>query len=489
MSKKDLMQLVTDNFQKRAFIYVRVSTNKQAEEGYSIPQQIERLQKYCEAMGWQVVKIYTDDGYSGGDLDRPAMKQMIKELEKGNADIVLVDKLDRLSRSQFDTLYMIQKVFDPNNVGFVSRAESFDTSTAFGKAMVGILAVFAELERSRIKERMADGKEGRAKEGKYKGGGKPSIGYDYNPETGGLEINEFEAMMIQELFDLVVARTPMNKISTIFNKKGYKTKYGPWNDTTVRYACLNKVYLGKIKHKGIWYEGLHDPIISQEQFDKVAMIMEERKKTYERYKPSKRYNSPLGGLIWCKHCNTKYSWRLSGKNKDGTRRAYYTCYSRAKADPKLVVDPNCKNKNYRDHVLEDIIYNEIRKLKTDDSYFNELRDSVDNTAKIELIKKRIDEVDKQISRMMDLYALGSFDLNAIKGKIEPLNQEKSSLEDELENLEVEIPSIEKETVMELVDTFETVLAEGNSMDIHDAIMELIDFIEIDGEDILINWNF
>jgi site-specific DNA recombinase len=489
MSKKELENLVSTNFTKRVFIYVRVSTNKQAEEGYSIPQQIDRLSKYCEAMGWTVVKVYTDDGYSGGDLERPAMKQMIKELDKGNADIVLVDKLDRLSRSQFDTLYMIQKVFDPNNVGFVSRAESFDTSTPFGKAMVGILAVFAELERSRIKERMADGKEGRAKEGKYKGGGKPSIGYDYNPETGGLKINEYESMMIQELFDLVLERMPMNAIANLFNKKGYKTKYGAWNDTTVRYATMNKVYIGKIKHKGIWYEGLHDGIIPEEKFEKVAQIMEERKLTYERYKPGKRYNSPLGGLIWCKHCNTKYSWRVSGKNKDGTRRAYYTCYSRAKCDPKLVVDPNCKNKNYRDTVLDEIIYNEIRKLKTDAAYFDELRDSMDNTNKIELIKKRIDDVDAQISKLMDLYALGTIDLNVIKNKIEPLNQEKSSLEDELENLEIEIPSIAKEHVLALVDTFEEVLAEGNSMYIHDAVAELIDYIEIDGEDIRITWNF
>ena len=151
---------------KRVFIYVRVSTVQQAEEGYSIPQQIERLTKYCEAMGWQVVKVYVDDGHSGGSMERPGLQQMFKDIEKGHADLVLVDKLDRLSRSQFDTLYMIQKVFDPQNVAFVSRAEAFDTSTAFGKAMVGILAVFAELERSRIKERMIDGKEGRAKEGK-----------------------------------------------------------------------------------------------------------------------------------------------------------------------------------------------------------------------------------------------------------------------------------------------------------------------------------
>ena len=316
------MDVMLDRFKKRVFIYVRVSTNKQAEEGYSIPQQIERLTKFCEAMGWQVVKVYTDDGYTGGNLERPALKSMIKEIEKGNADIVLVDKLDRLSRSQFDTLFMIQKVFDANNVGFVSRAESFDTSTPFGKAMVGILAVFAELERSRIKERMADGKEGRAKEGKYKGGGKVAIGYDYNLTTGELEINEYEAMMIREIFDLIIERTPIKTIAGIMNAKGYKTKYGHWNDVTIRNLAENKTYIGQILHKGTWYPGIQTPIISKEKFDKVSKIMDERRIAYERYKPAKMYKTPLGGLIWCKHCGAKYSWRLNGTNADGSRRAY-----------------------------------------------------------------------------------------------------------------------------------------------------------------------
>ena len=134
--------------QKRAFIYVRVSTARQAEEGYSISQQIERLRKYCEAMGWVLVKIYTDDGYSGGSLERPALDEMIADIKNGSADIVLVDKLDRLSRSQFDTLYLIQKVFDANGVAFVSRNEAFDTSTPFGKAMVGILSFMRERSSS-----------------------------------------------------------------------------------------------------------------------------------------------------------------------------------------------------------------------------------------------------------------------------------------------------------------------------------------------------
>ena len=161
---------------KRVFIYLRVSTTEQAEEGYSLSEQEYRLRKLCEANDWILVKIYTDGGFSGGNTDRPALQEMIKAIEKGEADMVLVDKLDRLSRSQYDTLHLIKKVFEANNVAFVSRAESFDTSTPFGRAMVGILAVFAELERERIKERMSEGREGRAKEGKWRGRQQGQVG-------------------------------------------------------------------------------------------------------------------------------------------------------------------------------------------------------------------------------------------------------------------------------------------------------------------------
>ena len=163
-----------------ALIYIRVSTREQAEEGYSIGEQEERLKKYCDAMNWNIGGIFIDPGFSGANINRPALQKMIKEIERGNGDIVLVDKLDRLSRSQYDTLFLINKVFSAHNCSFVSRAEAFDTSTPFGRAMVGILSVFAELERERIKERMSDGREGRAKEGKYRGGGHIPIGYDYD---------------------------------------------------------------------------------------------------------------------------------------------------------------------------------------------------------------------------------------------------------------------------------------------------------------------
>ena len=151
-------------------IYVRVSTIEQAKEGYSIGEQTERLQKYCEAHDWKIYKVYTDAGYSGKDTNRPALQNLIKDVKAGKLNMVLVYKLDRLSRAQKDTLMLIEDVFLKNNADFISMQENFDTSTPFGRAMIGILAVFAQLEREQIKERMKMGKDARAKEGKYSGG-------------------------------------------------------------------------------------------------------------------------------------------------------------------------------------------------------------------------------------------------------------------------------------------------------------------------------
>ncbi len=489
MKSKEMLQKIANQYQKRCFIYVRVSTAHQAEEGYSIPQQIERLKKYCEAMGWVVAKIYTDDGYSGGSLDRPALNQMIKEIEAGHTDIVLVDKLDRLSRSQFDTLYMIQKVFDSNGVAFVSRNEAFDTSTPFGKAMVGILAVFAELERSRIKERMMDGQEGRAKEGKYRGGGFVPIGYDYDRTEGILKINEYEAMQVREVFEMFVDRVPVFRIMTIMNEKGYRTKYGEWKEMTIRGMVSRRIYVGEIVHKGNIYQGQHEPIISLDVFEKAQKVVAERSKENEHRKIGKAYKSPLGGMIYCGHCGSRYHFRSGANNKDGTRRNYYICYSRSKGDKKYIKDPNCKNKSYRDHVLDEIIFSEIRKLKSEHLYISEIQGSVDNSHRIEMIADRLKQIEGQISRFMDLYAVGGIDLDSIGKKIRPLNEEKKSLESELTSLEIPEDRISEDEIIALVDAFESVVAEGDCQKIHAVVSSLIEKVEIDGEDIRIQWAF
>lgn len=148
---------------KKAAIYIRVSTQEQATEGYSIQAQTDRLTKYVEAKDFILYKKYIDAGYSASKLERPAMQELIQDVQSKKVDVVIVYKLDRLSRSQKDTMYLIEDIFRPNDVELISMQESFDTSTAFGSATVGMLSVFAQLERKSISERMITGRVERAK--------------------------------------------------------------------------------------------------------------------------------------------------------------------------------------------------------------------------------------------------------------------------------------------------------------------------------------
>lgn len=469
---------------KRVFLYVRVSTAEQVKEGYSIDEQIERLRKYCEAHGWIIVKIYTDAGYSGGNTERPALQEMIEAIEKGQADSVLVYKLDRLSRSQKDTLMLIEDVFLANNCDFVSMNENFDTSTPFGRAMIGILAVFAQLEREQIKERMAMGREGRAKEGKYHGGHFEPIGYKYI--DGELVIDEFEAMQVKEIFNLYNKGVSTRNIERSFLEKGYKHKHGKWSDARIKYALKNKLYIGFVEFDHEYYEGIHTPIVTAKEFETAANIMEIRRAQYGNNGSGKRKTTYLGGLIFCKRCTARYS----GYNNNGYK--YYGCHSRRKSKLALVKDPNCKNKNYRMSDLDNMVFDEIRKLAVDPNYFEQLKsDSIsqEDIDKERVIKNQIAKIDDQKSRFMDLYGLGEFTIDELQKKTQPLNQQKADLEKELKALSKNKSNISDNQVLTLVSNFGDILDRGDFDEIRLTIETLIHHIDIDGENIYIKWNF
>lgn len=205
-------------------IYVRVSTSLQADEGYSIDEQISKLKSYCDIKDWAIYDIYTDAGFTGSNMERPALTRLIKDSNDKKFNNVLVYKLDRLSRSQKDTLYLIEEVFNANGIGFVSISENFDTTTPFGKAMVGILSVFAQLEREQIKERMQLGMLGRAKAGKSMNWNNLIFGYDYNKTTGDLIIKPTEAAIVRRAQELYLSGMSIHKIVQVFNAEGHPLK-------------------------------------------------------------------------------------------------------------------------------------------------------------------------------------------------------------------------------------------------------------------------
>lgn len=476
----------------RVALYIRVSTQEQAKEGYSVGEQESRLRKYAEAMGWEIYKVYIDPGYSGGDTNRPGLKDMIRDVESGNLDKVVVYKLDRLSRSQKDTLILIEDIFLTHNVDFVSMSESFDTSTPVGRAVLGLLAVFAQLERDQIRERMTMGKEARAKLGKWNGGTEP-IGYDYNSVDDMLYPNEYEQIQLRELRELYMKGTPLRTIETLFREKGYKHKHGVWDPKAMRRVLRSKLYLGYLLYHDVWYKGDHIPTLDIETHDKLIKLLDTRAEAYKLtgIKPGAQ-TTYLGGLLYCKRCGAKFC-KNDWKQRNGTVTEIYTCYSRAKKVKKMIKDPNCKNKNWKRAELDNIVFEEIRKLAMDPNYIYELSkkkiDTSDTPSKIDIIKKEIEKIDDQISRFMDLYGIGKFTIDQVSSKVDPLNNQKRGLEKELADLNAEAGAITEEEAIEIVKSFGDILDRGDFDEIRLEIESLIYYIEIDNDDVYIHWKF
>lgn len=473
----------------KVVIYVRVSTQEQAKEGYSINEQIERLKKYAELMGWTVVEIFVDGGYSGGNIYRPALQDMIRFVKTENIDKVLVYKLDRLSRSQKDTLFLIEDVFLKNNTDFISLNENFDTATPFGRAMIGILAVFSQLEREQIKERMTMGREARAKEGYYSGNGTIIIGYDYIDSE--LIVNDYESMLVNEVFNQFVNGTPIKTIASNLNKKGLTHKHGEWNDMSIKRMLRNRHYIGEVKFDKKWYVGKQTPIIPNDVFNKAQETLKYRQDNAHKF--NNKHKSYLSGFIWCAQCGARYHHHHWKAKSDTTRAANYSCYSRTKKLTKMIKDPNCRNKIYQVDELENIIFSEILKLDNAPNRIDSIRNSKkkpNNEEKIGLIKAETKELSNQISKLMDLYSVSGITMEDVDKKIEPLAIKRTKLVKELERLTAkEEVGLTNDEIFDVVAVFKEALKEESLDDARLAISTLIKRIDIDNDNVTIHWNF
>ncbi len=243
--------------QKKAALYIRVSTDAQFEEGYSVDAQKEMLAAYCATKGWKKYEFYIDGGFTGSNIERPQMQRLIEEVRRGLVSAVVVYKLDRLSRSQKDTLFLIEDVFNPAGVGFTSLNENLDTATPMGRAMLGIMSAFAQLERETIRERTRMGMKERVKEGLWMGGGRTPFGYDYDREQGVLVPNA-DAETVRRIYDLYLAGYSTGQIADMVGMK---------HDKQVRDILKRRSNTGVIMYNGVEYAGKHQPIISEETFE------------------------------------------------------------------------------------------------------------------------------------------------------------------------------------------------------------------------------
>lgn len=421
---------------KKVAIYTRVSTTNQAEEGFSIDEQIDRLTKYAEAMGWQVSDTYTDAGFSGAKLERPAMQRLINDIENKAFDTVLVYKLDRLSRSVRDTLYLVKDVFTKNKIDFISLNESIDTSSAMGSLFLTILSAINEFERENIKERMTMGKLGRAKTGKSMMWSKTAFGYKHNKETGVLELDPLQATVIEQIFANYLDGMSITKLRDKLNDEGHVGKDIPWSYRTLRQTLDNPVYCGYIKFKNQLFKGEHQPIISHETYSDVQKELEKRQQqTYAKNNNPRPFQAKymLSGIARCGYCGAPLRIVLGHKRKDGSRTTKYQCVNRFPRKTKGVTVYNdnkkCDSGTYDLSNLEDAVVTSLMGFQENNSSLLQIVNNTNRpTIDVSDLKKQMSQIDKKIQKNSDLYLNDFIDMDELKKRTESLQFNKKILQ-------------------------------------------------------------
>lgn len=332
----------------KAAIYIRVSTQEQVEN-YSIQAQTEKLTALCRSKDWDVYDTFIDGGYSGSNMNRPALNEMLSKLHE--IDAVVVYRLDRLSRSQKDTITLIEEYFLKNNVEFVSLSETLDTSSPFGRAMIGILSVFAQLERETIRDRMVMGQIKRVESGLPLTTAKGRT-FGYNVVDAKLYINEEEAKHLQLIYDIFEEEKSITFLQKKLKELGFKVKsYSSYNKW-----LMNDLYIGYVSYSDkVHVKGIHEPIISEDQFYRVQEIFSRMGKNPNMNKES---SSLLNNLIVCEKCGLGYVHRAKDTVSRGKKYhyRYYSCKT-YKHTHEL---EKCGNKIWRADKLEEIIISRVK---------------------------------------------------------------------------------------------------------------------------------
>jgi DNA invertase Pin-like site-specific DNA recombinase len=261
----------------RCAVYTRKSSEEGLEQEFnSLDAQREACEAYIasqKAEGWMLVPDrYDDGGISGATLERPALKRLLADIEAGRVDVVVVYKIDRLSRALMDFSKLVD-VFDRNDVTFVSITQSFNTTTSMGRLTLNILLSFAQFEREVIGERIRDKVAASRKKGMWMGGFVP-LGYDVKDRK--LVVNEAEAETVRAIFERFIKIESATTLVRMLRAEGVTGKQGKLVDKGYVYKLLNnRVYIGLAVHKGTAYPGEHDAIVSQTLWDRVHSVLAE----------------------------------------------------------------------------------------------------------------------------------------------------------------------------------------------------------------------
>lgn len=313
----------------RCAIYTRKSTEDGLDKEFNtLEAQRESGENYIKSQayqGWEIIPTHYDDGgFSGGTLKRPALQQLLKDVEAGMVDMIVVYKIDRLTRSLIDFSKLVE-VFDRNQCSFVSVTQNFNTYDSMGRLTLNVLLSFAQFEREVITERIRDKVDASKKKGMWMGGNLP-IGYTTINKK--LTIISDEAAIVRLAFEKYLLFRSETMVAEWLNNNGYTTM-GKGNEkfTHARVSKMlrNVLYVGKVPHKDKVYDGQHEAIVSQELFDKVQQIKKQNRAG--RLSPSRFVeHALLKGFIYCDCCQSAMvSTKSNKKNK------VYEYYTSARA--------------------------------------------------------------------------------------------------------------------------------------------------------------
>ncbi|QNN23358.1 recombinase family protein [Planctomycetales bacterium ZRK34] len=372
--------MIRDNVKPfRCAIYTRKSTDEGLELSFnSLDAQREAAELYIASQkdeGWVLVdEHYDDGGYTGGNMNRPALKKLLADIEAGQVDCVVVYKVDRLSRSLLDFARIMEK-FEKNGVSFVSVTQHFNTSHSMGRLTLNILLSFAQFEREIISERTRDKIAATRRKGKWSGG-RPLLGYNVERDTGGprLVICEHEAEQVRQIFKLYRECGSVLATAKELNRRGWRTKRWvtkkaktlgdrPFDKGNLFNLLTNPTYIGKTTYKGHVYEGEHSAVVPLDLWVKVQAQLQHNGRSAATVSGG-RSGALLRGLLYCAHCQCTMSHTYT--SKAGKRYRYYTCMKAQKQGWET-----CPTKSVRAFRIEEFVIDQVRMIGSDPSLADE----------------------------------------------------------------------------------------------------------------------
>lgn len=438
-----------------AVLYARYSSDNQREE--SIDAQIRAIEKYASEKGYVIIRHYIDRAKSGTTDKRPEFQQMISDSHQYGYSTIICHKLDRFSRDRYQSA-ISKGILKKNGVKVLSVLENIDGSPESG-IMEALFEAMAEYYSRNLSREIMKGMMENAYQSKFTGG-TPPLGYDVNHETMKYVINEKEAESVKMIFDLYNQGYGYIQIVSVLNEKGYLTKKGkPFGKNSLYEILKNEKYAGvyvfnkteaRVSNQGRNYhntkneedwiriDGGVPPIVTKEEFEAAKAKMEKNKKRSGSFLAKEIYL--LSGLIYCGECGHAFSGNSRGS---GSKYTSYRCGKKVRSN-------QCKNKEVRKEYLENFVLDNLENFLFNEEnipalvkQLNQYMQSKKETDSTELIemRKRLKDIDKKITNIVNAITNGCSE-STFANKLKELEQQKSSIEFKMLEIEPNTPSVE-----------------------------------------------